>query len=252
MRSNKFALLFVLVLIAGLLSGCAGAASAQALNQAADPSTNPVNRSINVNGSGKVYLTPDIASVNIGVHTENKDAAQAVAENNTKSAEVKDALTGLGVDPKDIQTANFSIYPQQQYDSNGKLTGEINYVVDNSIFVTVRDLEKIGDVLDAVIQAGANNIYGITFDVADRSKAMSDARKLAVADAQLQAEELAQAAGVTLGPVQTMSTYNASNPVPVYEKAMGGGAAMVAAPSVSVSPGQMILQVDVNVVYDIR
>ena len=112
---NKFALLFVLVLIAGLLSGCAGAASAQALNQAADPSTNPVNRSINVNGSGKVYLTPDIASVNIGVHTENKDAAQAVAENNTKSAEVKDALTGLGIDPKDIQTANFSIYPQQQF-----------------------------------------------------------------------------------------------------------------------------------------
>jgi uncharacterized protein len=251
---NKYFLLTYLVVIAALLSGCAGAAAAQSSNQATENQpVDKVTRTINVNGSGKVYLTPDIAYVSISVHTENKDAAKAVAENNTKSQAVKDALTNLGIEAKDIQTTNFSIYPQQQYDPQGRPTGEINYVVDNSIYVTVRDITKIGEVLDASVKTGANSINGIQFDVVDRSKALSEARKLAVADAQAQAEELAQAAGVTLGAVQTISAAGGATPVPIYEKAYGGGVAMAAAaPSVPVSPGQMTLQTDVYMVFEIR
>jgi len=248
---NKFYLLAIIVLAAALLT--AGVAAAQSNSQTpTTPPANPVTRTISVNGTGKVYLTPDIAYVTIGVHTENKDAAQAVAQNNTQSAAVKDALVKIGVDAKDIQTTNFSIYPQQQYDQTGKPTGAINYVVDNQIYVTVRDITKIGDLLDSVVKAGANNIYGISFDVADRAKALSDARKLAVADAQLQAQELAQAAGVAVGDVQTISTSSSPTPVPVYEKAMGGGAAVAAAPSVPVSAGQMTLEVDVYMVFAIK
>jgi uncharacterized protein YggE len=250
---NKLYLLTILVSIAALLSGCAGAAVAQSLNQTAgDLPAEKVTRTIYVTGTGKVYLTPDIAYVSIGVHTENKDATKAVADNNTKSQAVKDALVTLGIEAKDIQTTNFSIYPQQQYDQQGKPTGDINYVVDNSIYVTVRDITKVGEVLDASVKAGANSINGIQFDVVDRSKALSDARKLAVADAQAQAEELAQAAGVTLGAVQTINTSGGSTPVPMYEKAYGGGVAMAAAPSVPISPGQMTLQTDVNMVFEIR
>jgi uncharacterized protein YggE len=79
--------------------------------------------------------------------------------------------------------------------------------VDNTVFVTLRDLESLGDVLDAVIEAGANSINGIQFDVADRTEALSEARKAAVADARAQAEELAAAAGLELGAIQNISTY---------------------------------------------
>lgn len=244
---NKLTLITVLALIAILAT--VGAAAAQGSTEA---TTGAVTRTISVNGTGKVYLNPDIAYVTIGVHTENKDAAQAVAQNNAQSVKVKEALTGMGVDAKDIQTSNFSIYPQQQYDQTGKPTGEINYVVDNQLYVTVRDLETIGDLLDTVVKAGANSIYGIQFDVADRSKAQSEARKLAVADAQAQAEELADAAGVTLGPVQTISTASIQTPVPLYEKGMGGGAAVAAPSTVPVSAGQMVLQADVYMVFAIQ
>jgi uncharacterized protein YggE len=249
---KKFSFVTLFVMAALLLSACAGTAAAQSLTQTTDQNQNQVNRTINVNGAGKVFLTPDIAHVTIGVHTESKDAAQAVAQNNTQATAVKDALNKMGIEDKDIQTTNFSIYPQQQYDQNGRPTGDITYIVDNQLYVTVRDISKIGDLLDTVINAGANNIYGIQFDVADRTKATSDARKLAVQDAQTQAEELAQAAGVTLGPVQTISVSGGQMPVPLYEKGVGGGAAMAAAPSVPVSSGQMVLEVDVNMVYGIQ
>lgn len=246
---NKFYLLTILAVLAGLLVVFAGGASAQSTTPT-EPA-NTLTRTINVNGTGKVYLTPDIAYVTIGVHTENKDAAQAVSQNNTQATKVKTALIDMGVDPKDIQTQNFSIYPQQQYDQNGRPTGEITYIVDNQIYVTVRDLETIGDLLDTAVKAGANNIYGIQFDVADRSKALSESRKLAVADAQQQAKELADAASVSVGPVITINTTGYATPVPMYEKAMGGGA-VAAAPNVPVSPGQMVIQTDVNMVFEIR
>jgi uncharacterized protein len=248
---NKLHLLILLALIAALATF--GIASARGAAQATTTEPTPtVTRTIAVNGTGKVYLTPDIAYVTIGVHTENKDAAQAVAQNNAQSTKVKEALLAMGVDAKDIQTTNFSIYPQQQYDQNGKPTGDINYVVDNQIYVTVRDLDKIGNLLDTVVKAGANSIYGIQFDVADRTKAQSEARKLAVADAQAQAKELADAAGVTLGPIQTINAGTSQTPIPVYEKGMGGGGGVAAAASVPVSTGQMVLQSDVYMVFAIQ
>ena len=252
---NKIIITVSLILMVAVLSACAGVASAQSLApvaQQTQATTTP--RTINVGGTGKVYLTPDLAYVTIGVHTEGKDAGVAVTSNNTKSKSVADALKALGVDAKDIQTTNFSIYPQQQYDPQGKTTGEITYMVDNSVMVTVRDLSKIGTVLDAVVKAGANSISGIQYDVADRQKALSDARKLAVADAQNQANELATAAGVTLGPVQNISSNTTNSPIPMYDvKGVGGGGAMaVAAPNVPISAGQLVVIVDVGMVFAIQ
>jgi uncharacterized protein YggE len=247
---TKTTLVIAIVLASILLSACAGGiASAQpALAQA--PSTEqPQPRTISVSGNGKAYLTPDIVHIYIGVHTENKVASTAVDDNNAQSSKVASALSAFKIDPKDIQTTNFSIYPQQQVDNNGKPTGII-YMVDNTVYVTLRDLTKLGDLLDAVVKAGANNISSIQFDVADQEAALSDARKQAVDNARKQAAELAQAAGVTLGDIQTLSTSTSGVPMPVFE-GKGGGAGQLAA-SVPVSAGQMVVSVDVYIVYLIK
>ena len=238
---NKIFLLSLLAFLSLILSAC-GTAYAQ------DVSSDPI-RTINVTGTGEVILTPDIAYVSIGVRSEGEDAAKAVAENNAKSGAVVEALIDAGVDEKDIQTTNFNIYPQQQYDEQGDIQDTF-YIVENSVRVTVRDLDNIGELLNAAVEAGANSIYGVQFDVEDDEIARSDARQAAVDDAQKQAAELAEAAGVGLGRVQSISTYG-GYPVPLYEGKGGAGPMPVAAEG-PISPGQLMLTVDVNVVYEIR
>jgi uncharacterized protein YggE len=208
-------------------------------------------RTITVTGSGRTVLTPDIATINVGVHTENEDVSEALAENNAKALAVRDALVKLGVKPEDIQTTNFSIYPYQQYGPQGEMLGN-KYSVDNTVYITVRDLTKMGEVLSTMVTQGANNIYGISFDVADREKAMSEARLAAVADAKLQADELAAAAGVKVGKVMNLSI-SSYNPVsPMYDSyGYGGGGALAASPA-PISGGQLIITVDAYVTYELQ
>jgi len=202
-------------------------------------------------GSGKVTLTPDIAYVTIGVHTEGKDASQAVSENNSQTQAVIDALEKSDIASEDIQTTNFSIYPQQQLDDRGQPTGEITYIVNNSVYITVRDLESIGDVLNVAVEAGANQISGIQFDISDAEYALAEAQEMAVANAQAQAENLAQASNLVLGDIQNISTFGGATPYLKYD-GIGGGAAVMEAASVPVSSGQMIISVEVSVIYEIR
>lgn len=245
MRTHKLFPLFSLVMLAALaLTACSSPALAQT-----EPTTEPPIRTLRVNGSGQVFISPDIAYISIGVHTEGEDAAEVVAENNEQAAEVVAALQDAGVADRDIQTTNFSIYPRQEYDDQGNLQG-ITYAVDNSVNVTVRDLETIGDLLDAAVQAGANSVNGISFDVSDKVSALSEARQAAVENARAQAEELADAAGVELGAIQSISSYGGF-PMPV-ELARGGGAFAEDAASVPISPGQTSLTVDVEIVFEIQ
>lgn len=248
MRNKILLLITLLLLSAALVSGCGSPMIAQPVLAQEEK---PTPRTLNVTGEGKVTITPDIAYISIGVHTEDKNAAEAVAANTTQAQKVVDALRAADIDPKDIQTINFSIYPQQQYDNEGKFQG-INYVVDNTVYVTLRDIAKLGELLDTVVSAGANSINGIQFDVEDRSKALSEARKLAVEDAQKQANELASAAGVSLVQVISLNTYGVTPPVPVYDYRAGVGGAAAAEAAVPVSPGQMVVTVQVNMVYEIE
>jgi uncharacterized protein len=164
---------------------------------------------------------------------------------------ISDTLKGFGVAPVDIQTTNFSVYPAQQYGPNGEMLGT-KYAVDNTVLITVRDLSKFGEILSNVVSSGANNIYGITFDVADRSKAISEARKTAYANAQNQAQELAAAAGVAIGQVVSIST-NVSQPTPIYSNYYGrGGAMMDTAAAAPVSSGQLLISVDVYISYEMK
>ncbi|MFH2102764.1 MAG: SIMPL domain-containing protein [Chloroflexota bacterium] len=206
----------------------------------------PRQRTLTVTGSGMVTLTPDIAYIHIGVRSEDPRASTAVSANNALASRVMDAIKRFGVEDRDITTTNFSIYPQQQYE-NGRVIG-ISYVVDNTVYVTVRDLDQLGDLLDAVVQAGANSINGISFDVADRSDAVSQARRAAVIDARSQADELAEAAGVSIGDVQVISYYDSVPYAVEYDRmAMEAPSA-----SVPVSAGSLQITTTVTIVYEIH
>jgi len=236
MRSKLFLLVPVLVL-ALVLSACSGATVS---------ATQPVNRNLSVNGLGTVYIVPDVAYIYIGVHTENMDISQAVSDNNIQALAVATALKEFGVAETDIQTTNFSIYPQTVYDEFYNQAGS-TYAVDNTVYVTVRDLSKIGELLETAINAGANSINSITFDVEDKTAAMTEARQKAVENASGLAAELAAAAGVELGDIQTISFYD-SQPYAYYGIGGGGGADA----TTPISLGQLTLNVTVSITYGLK
>ncbi len=211
----------------------------------------PPQRTLDVVGTGMVTLTPDIAYINIGVHSEKDTAANAVADNNTQTQAVIAAIQAAGVDAKDIRTSNFSIYPNNQYDPQTNTKIGTTYVVDNQVNVTVRKLDQLGGMLDAAVKVGANNVNSVQFDLADKTAALKQARDAAVKDAQTQAQELADAAGVTLGDVQNISFMN-TVPTPILDTCGKGGGAAMAAAAVPIQSGQMTLTVTVNISYILK
>ncbi|MBI3152186.1 MAG: SIMPL domain-containing protein [Chloroflexi bacterium] len=240
MRTKFFA--FAILAFALVLSAC----GPTTINQAA-----PENlRTLNVNGVGQVYLTPDLAYINIGVNTQGPSASDAVTTNKEKSNAVIEAIKAAGVDAKDIHTTNFSIWSNPQYDELGQVTGT-NYVVDNTVNITVRDLDSLGDLLDSAISAGANSIYSIQFDVENKDEATKEARTKAVEDAKVQAQALAEAAGLTLVEIQTINFYD-SSPLPYFEGKGGGGGVATDAAAVPIQPGQLAISVTVNITYAIK
>lgn len=247
--NTKFYQFLMVLVAAALLIGCAGAAYAQTATPGAQPAT-AVNRTLTVNGSGQVYMAPDIAYITIGVHTEGPNAADAVAENSAQTEDVIDALKAAGIAEADLRTNNFSIFPQQRFDDQGKPTGEVTYSVDNSVLATIRDVESVGDILDTAVSAGSNSISGIQFDVENKDEAMEAARNAAVTDARAKAQSLAEAAGVELGDVQAITEFSSGGPQPMYD--MRASVAAESPASVPVQPGQMLLSLDVNMVFTIR
>jgi len=229
----------VLLLAAFALSACGPAAVSQS-----------APRAMNVSGTGEVFLTPDIAYITIGVHTEKPSASDAMKENNAQSSRVIDALKRMGVDEKDIRTVNFSIYPSQSYGPDGSPL-ELKYAVDNSVYVTVRDLAKLGELLDSVVSSGANTVNSIQFDVADNKDALKQARAAAVESAKTQAQELADAAGIKLGDIIGIS-FSDSTPIPFYNSFGKGGGGALSADIVPIQPGQLIVTANVNITYEIK
>lgn len=230
----------ILSMAAVLLAACAAA-----------PATTPkseVNRQINVSGVGQLYLKPDVAYVYIGITSRAPNVSEALQDNSGKAQAISSTLTGLGVEAKDIQTSAFNVYPQQQFGPSGEVIGN-EYVVENTVFVTVHDLQNLGKMLDAAISSGANTIHGIQFDVSDKASALTKARQMAIEDARKNAQELASAAGVELGELITLNVYGVNPPVPVFE---GKGGAMATSGQVPVSAGQLVLTVNADLSFQIR
>ena len=237
---KKLTLILVGLMIVGLLAACT--------TPATTVGKNIYTRSMSVSGTGEVSLVPDIASINIGVHTEADQVADALSNNTAQANAIANVLQGLGVEEKDVQTSNFNVYPSSNYDPmTGQVTGTY-FVVDNTVTVIVRDLSKLGDVLTAVVEAGANNIYGITFDVENRDAAVIQARELAIQNAKDKAQEIADAAGVELGDLQSINVYGGTNYVTYYD-AKGGA---YADSSVPVSAGTLTITMECSLSYEIH
>ncbi len=240
----KKIVLFLLLAFSLALSACAPAPIIA-------PATPQPTRTLSVIGQGTVYLPPDVAYINIGVHTEDPSPSDAVAENNLQTQQLIQTLQENGVDQKDIQTSNFSIFINFNYTPEGT-RGDSFYVVENTVMVAVRDLSKIGTLLDAAVKAGANSIYGIQFDISDKSEAFKKAREQAFKNAQEQAQEAARLSGVSLGAIQNISFSESFGvPIPLRGGEGGGGPAMAVA-EVPVQPGQISVSVIVNITYEIK
>ena len=220
---------------------------------ACGPSTSTAARTLTVTGNGTIYLTPDTAYIYIGVHTDDADLATAVSKNNTQAQALVDALKKAGVTGADIQTSNFSVYtnPNGGIDkmTGQAITNSTYYSVDNTVYVTARDLTHLGSLLNAAVGAGANSINSITFDVADKTAAQAQARQKAMDNAASLAGELAQTAKVSLGTIQTISY--SDNTYSAYY-GMGGGGASTPNASVPIQPGQTQVSVSVSVTYAIN
>jgi uncharacterized protein YggE len=210
-------------------------------------------RTITVVGEGKVKTKPDIAQINIGIEI----LGDTVQEASDQAADAMDAvlaiLTAQGVEQKDIQTSGYNVWVERPYGPEGP-TGDTLYHVNNTVSVTIRDLDSVGTILDATIEAGANSIYGVTFNVADPSPLMSEGREKAVTDARSKAEELAELNNVAVGEVISISEVIGG--APGYyaggfrglspAEGMGGGGAG------PISPGELELTVQLQITYRIQ
>ena len=200
---------------------------------------------LTVSGNGKVTVVPDVARVYLGVTLTKptvKEARDAAAKAMT---DVIAAIKGLGIADKDIQTTGLSLSARYAQNSSTKIVG---YIISEQVQVTVRDLDKAGDVVDAATAKGATDVNGISFELADPAKAQDDARAAAVTAARTSAQAMAAAAHVTLGAVVAIS--DASGPTPIYYGAASGAVPM---PDVKtpVQPGTQDVSASVTVVFEI-
>lgn len=208
-------------------------------------------RNIVVTGQGEAFGAPDMATVHVGVQTQAKTAAEAAEQNQAIVARIMAALEDEGIAEKDLQTADYSIWPEQRHDpQEANETTIIGYRVNNSVRVTVRDIDAVGAVLAAATDAGANSIHGVSFGIDDSAALEAEARKAAMADARQRAEDLAGLAGVTLGEVLQISLGTGGGyPVPMYKSVRMEAMDASAAPSVSA--GELSVNVQLQVTWAI-
>jgi uncharacterized protein len=206
---------------------------------------------ISVTGVGLAYGEPDVAYITVGADFTSENAGEAFSQTSNTMNAVRDALIALGIPEQDLQTTNVSIYPQDIYNpADGSITGR-TYRVSSALDVTVRDVTQVEAVINASIDAGANNLYNLSFGIADPALLEQDARTQAVANARARAEQLASLTGVTVGePIVISETLSdGSNPVPlvnsVADRAFGGGG------GVPIDTGRMMVSVTVQITYRI-
>jgi uncharacterized protein len=240
---NKILMLVAAIFLVGALAAC----SPTNTTPSTTGSTTSNLRTLDVSGTGTVYLVPDLAYINIGVETKAANVTDALSSNTAQAQQIATALENQGIDPKDIQTSAFNIYPQQNYDANGQMT-DVVYVVNNTVYVTIRDLTKLGTLLDSVVGSGANTINSITFDSTQVNTATAEARQAAIEDARAQAAAMASAAGVSLDAIQNISVGSTSS-VALYDTR---GATTSESSSVPISAGQLVIEVTANLTYTIK
>jgi uncharacterized protein YggE len=228
-----------------------GTSSAHSLASASQAS-NSEAQGLSVNGEGRASAAPDMAVLGLGVSAKASTVKAANSETQDAMSDLLDSLEDNGVEEKDIQTSQFSVYPEYDYRNNEQiLTG---YRVTHMLQVKVRDIDKAGEVIDDAVEAGGDllQVQSISFTIDDTTALRSEARAEAVADAQTKAEELATLAGVSLGKPTYISESISTPyyPQPYYDR--GGVYAMEEAAVTEISTGELEVVVSVYMTYTIE
>ena len=236
-------------LIASLSIACLASLSMQgALAELAKPM-------ISVNGTGSATSTPDMAMITLGVQRRAKSARDALNENNKAMAAVLAALKGEGIADKDLQTSNFNIRPQYQHFKRSSTGGQkqpkiVGYIVSNQLSVRIRDLSKLGEIIDLTITLGVNSGGNIRFMNENPDPIIAMARQKAMENAIRKAKTLTSAADVGLGKIMTISeSSHQPRPFAMQEMAMARNSS---APAVPVASGENSYSVNVQVSWEIK
>ena len=208
-------------------------------------------RTVSVSGTGKATATPDMATIRSGVATNAATAKEALAANNSAMAKILKLFKSKGIEDRDIQTSGFSVYPEYARQEPGKRRPNkiVSYRVSNQVQVRVRNLAGLGEIMDALVQAGSNQISGVTFGLSEPARITNEARKKAIGDARLRAELYAQASGMKVGKVIKISEQaTVRPPSPVYGARM---AMAEMASSVPVAAGEQEVSATIHVSYEL-
>lgn len=224
----------------------------------------PTN-TINVSGYGEAVAVPDIATFTFSVVSEKSTVALAQDDVTAKANAITAYLEGAGVAERDIQTSNYSIYPQYDYQQSACSSNGIcppgrqvlrGYEVRQTTTIKVRDTAKAGDLLAGVGGKGATEVSGLNFTFDDPDQVQAEARDEAIADAKEKAEKLARSLGVRLVRVVSFSENGGGYPAPYYSRdmayGMGGAESAVAVKAPEISVGENKVTSNVNVTYEIR
>lgn len=208
---------------------------------------------IDMVGTGVVSAAPDMAVITSGVVSDADTAAEALAANTEAMTTVIARIKEAGIEDRDIQTSGFSVQPRYRQIKSASYedyrSEVVGYRVSNNVGVRVRDLAKLGGLIDVMVRDGANQIGGVTFIVSEEGKLKDSARKEAMADAIRKAEIYAEAAGVKLGRVLSVNEQDFGGPRPMMMMARSE-AKMDAAPA-PMEAGESSLEVRVNVTWEL-
>ena len=207
-------------------------------------------RMLTVRGTGKVRTLPDRAEVTAGVVTQAATASAALADNGAAIEKLFAALAGFDIAARDIRTTSFAVAPVYELRERGRGPAPpriVAYRVTNQVRATVRELARLGPLLDALVAAGANRMSGLRFMVGEQAPLADRARRRAMADARRKAALYAKEAGVTLGRVLRIAEGGVQLPRPLRL-----GMAEARAVAVPVAPGEQAITASVSVTWEIE
>lgn len=228
------------------------AAVPAALAQTATPAADSLFRAttLNLSAYGETKVAPDMASISLGVMTEGKTAAEAMQANATRMSAVMASLRKAGIAAKDIQTSNLNLNPQYKYQENQPPL-LIGYQASNNVTITVHDLKRLGAAVDASVNAGANQVQGISFGLEDPTAAENAARAGAVKALVAKADLYAQATGYKVSRLVSLSEGGGYTPAPPMPMAAFAAKRMESDAGTSVSGGQLSVRIDISGLYEL-